>query len=173
MFNDIFSGDDDKFQVGLNYVQADRNPLLENESRVGVTLSTQINEKITINGKLGVPVGGSEESVIVGDVELQLRLNEDGTLKARVFNRENDINYIGEGIGYTQGVGITYQVDFDTFKELVRKILNKAEEEKNNNPTDQLPDSDLSPEFIKFINDKRERKTESPKKDAQRVPEID
>lgn len=173
LFNDIFSGDDDKFQVGLNYVQADRNPLLENESRVGVTLSTQINEKITINGKLGVPVGGSEESVIVGDVELQLRLNEDGTLKARVFNRENDINYIGEGIGYTQGVGITYQVDFDTFKELVRKILNKAEEEKNNNPTDQLPDSDLSPEFIKFINDKRERKTESPKKDAQRVPEID
>ncbi|MEW5675315.1 translocation/assembly module TamB domain-containing protein [Flavobacterium enshiense] len=173
LFNDIFSGDDDKFQVGLNYVQADRNPLLETEGRVGVTLSTQINEKITINGKLGVPVGGTEESVIVGDVELQLRLNEDGTLKARVFNRENDINYIGEGIGYTQGVGLTYQVDFDTFKELIRKILNKAEEDQNNNPTDQLPDSDLSPDFINFIENRKNKKAETPKKDVPKVPEVD
>ncbi|MGX7666581.1 translocation/assembly module TamB domain-containing protein [Flavobacterium pedocola] len=173
LFTDIFSGDDDKFKVNLNYVQAERNPLLENSGgRVGVTLSTQINEKITINGKLGVPVGGTTESVIVGDVELQLRLNQDGTLKARVFNRENDINYIGEGIGYTQGVGLTYQVDFDTFKELIRKILNKEAEKENNNPTDQLPDSDLSPEFIKFI-DKKNRKGEAPKKETQAIPEVD
>jgi hypothetical protein len=30
-----------------------------------------------------------------------------------LFNRENDINYIGQGIGYTQGIGVTYEVDFD------------------------------------------------------------
>jgi hypothetical protein len=38
-------------------------------------------------------------------------VNADGTLNLRLFNRENDINYIGQGIGYTQGVGMSYEVD--------------------------------------------------------------
>jgi hypothetical protein len=33
------------------------------------------------------------------------------------------IYYIGQGIGYTQGVGMSYEVDFDTFAELVNKIF--------------------------------------------------
>jgi hypothetical protein len=80
-----------------------------------------VNERITINGKVGV-ICGINESAIVGDLEIQYRVNEDGTLNLRLFNRENDINYIGQGIGYTQGIGVTYEVDFDTFKELVNKI---------------------------------------------------
>jgi hypothetical protein len=79
-----------------------------------------VNERITINGKVGVPFGGINESAIVGDLEIQYRVN--GTLNLRLFNRENDINYIGQGIGYTQGIGVTYEVDFDTFKELVNNI---------------------------------------------------
>jgi hypothetical protein len=35
-----------------------------------------------------------------------------------LFNRENDNNYIGQGIGYTQGVEVTYEADFDTFKRI-------------------------------------------------------
>jgi hypothetical protein len=58
-----------------------------------------------------------------GDLEIQYRVNEDGTLNLRLFNRENDINYIGQGVGYTQGFGVSYEVDFDTFKELVNKIF--------------------------------------------------
>lgn len=174
MFSDIFTGDDDKLKIGVNYVQGDRNPLLQTQDRVGVTMSTQISERITINGKLGVPVGGTEQSAIVGNVELQMLLNKEGSLKARMFNRENDINYIGEGIGYTQGVGITYQVDFDNVRELWRKVFSKKEPDAaSNNPTDQLPDSDLSPEFIKFINDKKNKKAEKKKTDATKVPEID
>jgi hypothetical protein len=45
---------------------------------------------------------------------LKFNTDEDGTLNLRLFNRENDI--IGQGIGYTQGIGVTYEVDFDTFK---------------------------------------------------------
>lgn len=159
LFDDIFSDADDKFKVGLNYAQADRNPYTQTEGRVGVTFSTRVNDRISVNGKLGVPVGGNEESVIVGDVEVLLHLNEDGTLNARVFNRENDINYIGEGVGYTQGLGLSYEVDFDTFKELIRKILNKAaqeaEEEEAPSATDQLPDSDYNMDFIRFYESRR------------------
>lgn len=175
LFSDIFSGDDDVLKVGLNYTQADKNPYVETEGRVGVTLSTNISEKISINGKLGVPVGGTEQSVIIGDVEVSLRLNEDGTLNARVFNRENDITYIGEGIGYTQGIGLTYQVDFDTFKELLGKIFKKAKEDESK-ATNELPDSDLSPDFVKFIESRRGRPSipvkEEPKREVLKVPDL-
>ncbi|WP_309608071.1 translocation/assembly module TamB domain-containing protein, partial [Flavobacterium sp.] len=173
LFDDIFSSDDDKFKVGLNYVQADRRNLeLQTEGRVGVTLSTQISDKITINGKLGVPVGGINESAVVGDVEVQLRLNEDGSLNARVFNRENDINYIGEGIGYTQGLGISYEVDFNTFRELIRKILNSKKVINNKkSKEDEIPDSDLTPEFIQFAEQRQKKATEKPKTPEETIPE--
>ncbi|MEK6449938.1 MULTISPECIES: translocation/assembly module TamB domain-containing protein [unclassified Myroides] len=164
IFDDIFSDEDDKFKVGLNYAQGERNPYTTTEGRVGVTFSTKVNDRISVNGKLGVPVGGVEQSVIVGDVEVLLRLNEAGSLSARFFNRENDINYIGEGIGYTQGVGLTYEVDFDTFKELLSKILHRADKKdrekksdkkQDNNRSEELPDSDFNRDFIKFYESRR------------------
>ncbi|ESU28203.1 hypothetical protein FLJC2902T_15480 [Flavobacterium limnosediminis JC2902] len=174
VFNDILTGDDDKFKVGLNYVQSDRDPLLQTQSTVGVTMSTQINDRITINGKLGVPVGGTEQSAIVGNVELQMLMNKEGSLKARVFNRENDINYVGEGVGYTQGVGLSYQVDFNNLRELWRKIFSKKDgDDTVKNPVDQLPDSDLTPEFIKYIETKKNKKAAEPKKEPIKVPEIE
>ena len=46
-------------------------------------------------------------------------------------------------MGYTQGVGISYEVDFDTFKELINKIFKKDIIEKASEP-DQI-DQDSSP----------------------------
>lgn len=172
LFDDVLSGEDDKFKIGLNYVPGERsNPELETDGRVGLSLSTQINNKITLNGKVGVPIGGLNESVIVGDVEIQMRLNEDGSLNARVFNRENDITYIGEGIGFTQGLGLSYEVDFNTFKELIAKII-KSNKNKDKDSKDQIPDSDLTPEFIRFTEQRQKKKEEKPKPTTELVPEL-
>lgn len=173
LFEDIFSSEDDKLKLSPYYVQGSgRNSDLRTDSRVGVTLSTQLNDRVTINGKVGVPVGGINESVIVGDVEVQLRLNEDGSLKARVFNKENDIRYIGEGIGYTQGVGISYEVDFNTFKELLSKILNKKQVVNENKPKEETPDSDFTPEFIQFTERQKKASEKQKAKEAvERAPD--
>jgi len=125
LFDDIFSGEEDKFKVGVNYTKGNRTPDQDYSDRVGVTLSTSLSERVLINGKVGVPIGGYTRSVVVGDVEMEVLLNEEGTLRAKLFNRESDIQYIGEELGYTQGVGLSYSVDFDSFSELVRKILSK------------------------------------------------
>ena len=125
LFSDIFSGDNDKISIAPEYIVADRTPGQQTDGRFGVTVSSKINDRITVNGKVGVPVGGITETAIVGDLEVQYRVNRDGTLNLRVFNKENDITYIGQGIGYTQGLGMSYEVDFDTFKELVNKIFKK------------------------------------------------
>lgn len=149
-FNSLLSDDSGVFQVGLNYEQGTRTPEQHTADRFGLTLSTQISERVLINGQVGVPVGGVTETVVVGNIEIEFLLNEEGSLRAKIFNRENDIQYIGEELGFTQGVGLTYRVDFNTFKELVNKILNKEfvrtrkEEEAAESP------KSLAPDYINF-----------------------
>ena len=122
------AGDNDKLNFGLSYEQGilDRTTDIQTENRLGVTLSTQISDRVLLNGRVGVPVGGVSETVVAGDVEVQILLNEEGTLSAKIFNRENEIQqFLADRQGYTQGVGLSYQVDFDSFKELMRKILGR------------------------------------------------
>ena len=151
----IIQSDDEKFKVGLNFIGADRRIGKETDGRFVATISSKINERITINGKLGVPFGGINESAIVGDVEVLYRVNEDGTLNLRLFNKENDINYIGQGIGYTQGLGVSYEVDFDTFKELVNKIFKNLKIDRATVPVAEDQDSDMSPDYINFSKSKK------------------
>jgi hypothetical protein len=134
--NQLISSDNDKFKLGIDYQQSYRsanNPdAIAADSRVGVTVSTQISDRVLINGKVGVPVGGSSETIVAGDVEVELLLNEEGTLSAKFFSRQGDVQeYLADNQGgSTQGLGLSYEVDFDSFKELWRKILKKGKEPK-------------------------------------------
>ena len=150
LFNGIFSDEEDKFQVGLNYRQGVRTLDQENADQFGLTLSTQINKRILINGRVGVPIGGVNESNVVGDVEVEYLFNEDGSLRGKIFNRENDIQFIGAANQvYEQGLGLSYSVDFDNFKELWTKIF-KAKKVKDSiaKPNDTIPIE--TPDFINF-----------------------
>jgi len=98
-----------------------------------------------------VPIGGVSETVIAGDVQIDFLLNEEGTLIAKVFNRENSIRNFGEEIGYTKGLGVSYSVDFDNFKELVKKIFKgkKQTAKSNEAPKVEEANKDL-PTFMSF-----------------------
>ncbi|MBP6040819.1 MAG: translocation/assembly module TamB [Flavobacterium sp.] len=173
LLGNVIKSEDEKFNVGINVVGADRRLGKETDGRFEASISSKINEKITFNGKLGVPFGGINQTAFIGNVELLWRLNEEGTLNGRIFNKENDINYIGQGIGYTQGLGFTYEVDFDTFKELIRKMF------KKNRVIQTIPaeyldqDSEITPEFIKFTNSKKSSKEPLYQNREGRVPEED
>jgi hypothetical protein len=127
VFESIFSGDEDKVKLGLDYLQGDRNAAetTRTRDRLGLTLVTEVSERLLINGKVGVPVGGVEETIIVGDVTIEFLLSKDGALRARIFNRENEFQYFGDELGYTQGVGLSYRVGFEDFKSLIKKIVKK------------------------------------------------
>lgn len=176
VFSNIFKGENsanDKIDVNVEMTAEDRTPGREADGQVAVTFSTSINDRISVNGKVGVPVGGINDAAVIGDVEIQYRVNEDGTLNLKVFNKENDINYVGEQIGYTQGVGISYEVDFDTFRELLYKIFKNQKLERENNPVDSVPDSHLSPEYINFQNKKKKDKDLSKSNSSERPPSED
>ena len=144
IFNDLLSDEDGKFNVGLDYVQADNRPDLQTSGRFGFTLSTQISKKVLINGKVGVPVGGISEQAVVGDVEVNFLLNEDGSLRATIFNRQTDIQFVARNNeGYTQGAGLSYSVDFNTFKELIQKVFKGKAREVEEEIKIIQPDSEI------------------------------
>lgn len=142
ILNGLFKNDNDKFIMTLLLSTPERTASnVTNNGVVGFAFNAKLNERIRINGKLGVPYGGITQNTVIGNIEILYRVNEDGTFNLRFFNRENEISYIGQGIGYTQGVGFTYQVDFDTFSELVNKLFKKKVTMKGNS-IETVPDSD-------------------------------
>ena len=149
----LFSDDDSIFDVGIDLVQGDNSPIVQSSGRVGFTLSTQITNRVLINGKLGVPTGGLSESIIVGDVEVDFLLNEEGSLRAKVFNRQSDVQFVGENEQYTQGVGISYAVDFNSFKELMSKIFKgKSKEALKELLNKKKSDAKAGPDGVSFKN---------------------
>jgi hypothetical protein len=150
--DDIISEEDNKFKLGLNYQQNDRSLTQNNlADRVGLSLRTKISDRVLISGRFGVPVGGVSESVVFGDAEINFLLNETGSLRANVFNRESDIQFIGEELGYTQGIELSYTVDFDSFKELINKILDEDYEKMKKSKTLNKDSQAIElPSYIKF-----------------------
>ncbi len=157
LLGSIIHSNDEKFKVDIDIISADKTIGKEADGRFVASISSKVNERITINGKVGVPFGGISQTAVIGNVEVLYRVNEDGTLNLRFFNKENDINYIGEGIGYTQGVGVSYEVDFDTFKELLTKlkIFKNIKIEKVTNSNPEIQDSNLYPEIINSSKSKK------------------
>ncbi|WP_240321094.1 translocation/assembly module TamB domain-containing protein [Kordia sp. SMS9] len=172
--NDAFSGDGNgKFDVNLNYSQADRSLDLETADQLGLTVSSQISDKITFNGQIGVPVGGVTQTAIVGDAEIEISLNEDRSLTAKIFNRQNQIQYVGEIEGFTQGVGLSYQVDFDTLKELVDKVFKgKKKMAKEQQKKQQQEDAKVGDGLVTFSS-KKELKKEAKKEEKNQPKKTD
>ncbi|MFD2550974.1 translocation/assembly module TamB domain-containing protein [Bizionia sediminis] len=156
IINGFFSTGDNKVNIGLNYEAGENTPEYQTDDRLGVTLQTNISDRILINGKVGVPVGGVSETVIAGDVQIDFLLNDEGTLTAKVFNRENSIRNFGEEIGYTQGVGIAWNVDFDTFSELIQIIFKGKQEYEEEKAQEREAAKNAAKELPDFLGFKEE-----------------
>ena len=149
MLNDLFSDDDNKVKLGIDVDLGKTTPEYETDSRVGVTLSTQLSDNVLINGKVGVPVGGVSETTVAGDFEVEVLLNEDRTLSLKFFNRENSIQNFGEQIGYTQGIGISYNIEFDNLRELFEELFKNKNKQTEAENAEKKADSGL-PDYINF-----------------------
>ncbi|NIJ45987.1 hypothetical protein FHR24_002465 [Wenyingzhuangia heitensis] len=125
---DIFNNDGDLFQFNFGYTSGETSEVedLAIDNQIDIGVETEINDRILINGKLGVPVGTKTQSAVVGEVKVEFLLNKDGSLRSSVFNRQNEIQYSEEEQGYTQGIGLNYQIDFNNLKEMLQKLKIKS-----------------------------------------------
>ena len=132
-FSSLLNNPDGKFQLGVDYQQGDSGNDIESlniDNQVDVSVSTQVSDRVIINGKVGVPIGAQTQSSVVGEVKVEVLLNKEGNFRGIIFNRQNEIQYSTEEEGYTQGVGLSYQVNFNTLSGLLKKIGKKIKKTK-------------------------------------------
>ncbi len=111
------------FDVGINYRPSGEYTQEELE----VALSTQLfNNRVLIDGNLGV-LGNQQSSNttnIVGDVNVEVKLTDDGRFRIKAFNRSNvnsfESNFYDDRSPNTQGVGVFYRKEFDNFGDLFK-----------------------------------------------------
>lgn len=115
------------FDVGVNYQTGDQVTSDELE----VALSTQLwDDRITINGNVGVGGKSKEETAsensnsVIGEVEVEVKLNKQGSVRMKVFNQSNDELDYDKG-QYTQGVGFFWRREFDKLFFWIKNDKNK------------------------------------------------
>ncbi len=128
--NDIISEITNDIDINVNY-----KPGSEMSSEeMTVALKKQLfDDRLTIETNFGVviPTTGyaSNSTNIVGDVNIDYKITKDGRWSGQVFNRSNyntiyyQYNYY-KMAPYTQGIGISYNKNFDNFKDLFRRNTN-------------------------------------------------
>lgn len=116
------------FDLGVKYRPGDEISSQEIE----LALSTQIlNDRLSFDGNFGVQ-GAAHNSAtqntnnLVGDVNIEYKLTQDGRFRMRAFNRTNNntnLTYVNSP--YTQGVGVFYRLDFDKPKDIWERFRKK------------------------------------------------
>jgi hypothetical protein len=171
IWGNIFNDKNGNISITPDIVLGDNNPNVQNNGSYGVKGDIKLSDRVSINGKIGIPTSNNVNNTLVGNVELLYRINDDGTFNFRAFNRENDINYIGEGIGFTQGLGITYQFDFNNlsdFRRKIKSIFNKGS--KNSTPNNDS-DNEYKPNEEAIKEEKDKKKKESKQNKDEEPPE--
>jgi hypothetical protein len=112
-------------QVGLNYRPGNQT----NNEAVDLALSKQfLDNRISVDGNFGVNNNATNRNSnnLIGDVNVDYKLSQDGRFRLKGFNKSNDNSQIAiAGGAYTQGVGFFYRVEFETVGELYRRYLTK------------------------------------------------
>ncbi|MFO7868998.1 MAG: translocation/assembly module TamB domain-containing protein [Bacteroidales bacterium] len=121
----------DDVDIGLNY--RPNNNFSTNEFELA--LSTQmLNDRVLINlngytefGQNSQTVTSDNEGDFSGDFSVEIKLNEQGNIRLKVFSRSNTNTPIDEKQGNENGVGLFYSKEFNSFRDLFTR--------KNKKPT--------------------------------------
>ena len=129
----MFSGLSKNLRVDVNY----RPATAETSSEFDVGLSTQfLDDRLLIDGTFGMLNNRNttleQASTIVGDINIQYAITTNRQLWVRVFNRTNTVDILDNKAPYTQGVGLSYQRNFSSLREL----FSGKKKDKNKNKTD-------------------------------------
>jgi len=130
-----------EFDVGVSYRPGDEVA----QEELDVSLSTEIlNDRLVLDGNFGY-VADNENytderaSNFIGEFMVEYKLKRDGRLRVRGFNRSNNNDLLQLNSQYTQGVGLFYREDFNSFSELWRKYFRGELESKEKDEEKEKP----------------------------------
>ena len=107
--------------LGLKYQPTDQGTDI-----FDVAVSTQLfNNRVVVNGTIGNKQyeGGGVQNDVVGDLDIEIKLNRPGTIRLNLFSHSADqySNFLDNS--QRNGGGITLQTEFNSFRQLFRNIF--------------------------------------------------
>lgn len=124
--NNIFTQLGIPLDLGLSYQPGDNS----RNDAYDFALSLQFwHNRITVNGNIGNnPYSDESGNAVMGNADLELKLDRKGKLRLSAFTHATDkySNYLDES--QRTGLGIAYQHEFNSFKDLWRKKSAKQRE---------------------------------------------
>ena len=95
LLSNMLESENDNFEVGVTYDIGTDNSVQDvtTDDQLGVEVSGRIADKVIVSGKVGVPVGSNTNSNVIGEVEVKIPLNDAETLQAKMYNRQNEIQF--------------------------------------------------------------------------------
>ena len=143
--NQLLNRLSDNFTLGTNF-KSERGDFSDME--MDVSLSTRLlNNRLLLYGNVGYRdpanrigmVGNS--SSFIGDFDIEYIINAARTLRAKVYSHYNERDYSINNALTTQGVGLIWHHDFDTFGQIWhrRNWLKHKKDQDSTAPTDEKP----------------------------------
>ncbi len=77
--------------------------------------SALLNNRLLLNGNLGYRDKATSSTTFIGDFDIEYLLNSPGTWRLKAYNHFNDQNYYLRSALTTQGVGLVFKKDFNSF----------------------------------------------------------
>ena len=118
--SNIFQKLDIPLDLGLNY-----QPNEKGNDIFDVAVSTQLfNNRVVVNGSVGnkqYNTGGTQD--VVGDLDIEIKLDKSGSFRLNLFSHSADsyTNFLDNS--QRNGVGLTYQTEFNSFGQFVKGIF--------------------------------------------------
>jgi hypothetical protein len=123
--NNIFQKLDIPLDLGLKYQPNERgNDIFD------VAVSTQLfNNRVVVNGNIGNKQysSGNTQNDVVGDIDIEIKLDRAGSFRLNLFSHSADqyTNYLDNS--QRNGVGVTYQTEFDSFRQFFKNLFSSKE----------------------------------------------
>jgi len=129
-----------EFDIGVSYRPADQYT----QEEVEVALSTQMfNNRVSINGNVGYGEDETRASNLIGDFDMDVKLNRSGNLRFKAYTHSNN-DIIYETSPTTQGIGFSFKEEFDTLEELMHRywliITGQNKKEKKEKEEEETKD---------------------------------
>lgn len=148
----------DKLDFGINYRAANGE---STGSQTDISVSRELlHDKLLVelNGSVQGASSSSSTSNLAGEFNVEYKINKDGSLKARFYNESN--NYSAANLNqspYTQGVGLFYRKEFDTWGQFFRGFFSSSKKNKLKDTKEKVkpspkqneigPDSEIDDSF--------------------------
>lgn len=118
----------------------------------GILSGQLLNNRLLINGNFGYRDNPMSTTNFVGDFEIEYLLTKSGDIRLKAYNQTNDNRFYSKQALTTQGVGIVYKKDFNTWRDII--FFGRKRKEDSENAADTIKnDSIIIPEAQR----KRER----------------